>query len=55
MLVEFNVFAEGEDWRSNKIHYGGEGNILDELQVYAFVKPPSQFRPGIRTTDIPRT
>ena len=36
-LREFAVFAEGESSRSDKIHYGGEGNILDELQVYAFV------------------
>ena len=35
--MEVAVFAEGEIWRSDKTHYGGEGNILDELQVYAFV------------------
>lgn len=41
-LVEVAVFADGESWRSDKIHYGDEGNILDELQVYAFVNLPGQ-------------
>ena len=35
--MEVAVIEEGESCRSDKIHYAGEGNILDELQVYAFV------------------